>query len=86
LILLDAGPEVVGMASQAFGLHWHDGRRKQRHAPDYFARLADGRGRVVNIRAGDRIDEAAAESFAATERAEGQRAGSSPVWGPRIRC
>ncbi|MDX6351659.1 MAG: hypothetical protein QOF84_6449 [Streptomyces sp.] len=78
MILLDAGPEVVGMASQAFGLHWHDGRRKQRHAPDYFVRLADGRGRVVNIRAGDRIDEAAAESFAATERARGSGLGVRP--------
>ncbi|WP_030061849.1 MULTISPECIES: TnsA-like heteromeric transposase endonuclease subunit [Streptomyces] len=69
LILLDADPEVVGIASQPFWLHWHDGRRKRRHAPDYFVRLADGRGRVVDVRAGDRIDEAAAESFEATARA-----------------
>jgi hypothetical protein len=69
LILLDADPEVVRIASQPFWLHWHDGRRKQRHAPDYFVRLADGRCGVVDVRAGDRIDEAAAESFAATERA-----------------
>lgn len=71
LILLDADPEVAGIASQPFWLHWHDETRKRRHAPDYFVRLADGRGRVVDVRAGDRIDEAAAESFAATARACG---------------
>ncbi|MFQ6852993.1 TnsA-like heteromeric transposase endonuclease subunit [Streptomyces sp. 35M1] len=71
LILLDADPSVVGMASQPFWLHWHDGTRKRRHAPDYFVRLADGRGRVVDVRAGDRIAEAAAESFEVTARACG---------------
>lgn len=69
LILLDADSEVTGIASQPFWLHWHDGRRKRRHAPDYFVRLSDGRGRVVDVRAGDRIDAAAAESFEAMERA-----------------
>ncbi|MEU8465780.1 TnsA-like heteromeric transposase endonuclease subunit [Streptomyces sp. NPDC029003] len=34
-----------------------------------FVRLADGRARVVDVRAGDQIDEASAEAFAATERA-----------------
>ncbi|MFC9636807.1 TnsA-like heteromeric transposase endonuclease subunit [Streptomyces mirabilis] len=69
LILLDGDPDVAGIASQPFWLHWHDGERKRRHAPDYFVRLADGRGRVVDVRAGDQIDEASAEAFAATERA-----------------
>ncbi|WST58115.1 TnsA-like heteromeric transposase endonuclease subunit [Streptomyces rubiginosohelvolus] len=69
LILLDADPEVVGIASQPFWLHWYDGTRKRRHAPDYFVRLADGRGRVVDVRAGDQIDDAAAASFDATGRA-----------------
>ncbi|MFC8075189.1 hypothetical protein ACFUN8_06585 [Streptomyces sp. NPDC057307] len=54
LILLDRDPEVVGVASQPFWLHWHDGQRPRRHAPDYFVRLADGRARVVDVRAGDR--------------------------------
>ncbi|MEF3115216.1 TnsA-like heteromeric transposase endonuclease subunit [Streptomyces chrestomyceticus] len=69
LILLDADSQVTGIASQPFWLHWHDGRRRRRHAPDYFVRLADGQGRVVDVRAVDRVDEAAAEVFAATERA-----------------
>ncbi|MFE5588166.1 TnsA-like heteromeric transposase endonuclease subunit [Kitasatospora sp. NPDC056531] len=71
LILLDADPQVTGIASQPFWLHWHDGQRRRRHAPDYFVRLADGRGRVVDVRAADRLDEAAAQAFAATERACG---------------
>lgn len=45
LIQLDFAPEGVGIASQPFWLHWHDGERKRRHAPDYFVRLADGRAR-----------------------------------------
>ncbi len=69
LILLDREPEVVGIASQPFWLHWHDGKRLRRHAPDYFVRLADGRGRVVDVRAGDRIEQADAEAFDATEQA-----------------
>ncbi|MEU4119063.1 TnsA-like heteromeric transposase endonuclease subunit [Kitasatospora sp. NPDC028055] len=69
LILLDREPAVVGIASQPFWLRWHDGQRQRRHAPDYFVRLADGRGRVVDVRADDRIDRTDAEAFAATERA-----------------
>ncbi|MEU3720316.1 TnsA-like heteromeric transposase endonuclease subunit [Streptomyces californicus] len=65
----DAGPEVAWMASQPFWLRWYDGTRRRRHAPDCFVRLADGRGRVVDVRAGDRIDNAAAVSFEATGRA-----------------
>lgn len=69
LILLDSDPDVTGIASQPFWLHWHDGSRKRRHAPDYFVRLADGRGQIVDVRAGDRIDEATAGAFEATELA-----------------
>ncbi|MFI5689905.1 TnsA-like heteromeric transposase endonuclease subunit [Streptomyces sp. NPDC051636] len=69
LILLDRDPQVLGIASQPFWLHWHDGARRRRHAPDYFVRLADGRGRVVDVRADDRVDDAAAESFEAMELA-----------------
>ncbi|MFF7191390.1 TnsA-like heteromeric transposase endonuclease subunit [Streptomyces sp. NPDC008222] len=69
LILMDRDPQVVGIASQPFWLHWHDGTRRRRHAPDYFVRLADGRGRVVDVRAADRVDDGAAESFEAMEMA-----------------
>ena len=44
LMLLDFDPAVTAVASQPFWLHWHEGRRSRRHAPDFFARLADGDG------------------------------------------
>jgi hypothetical protein len=69
LILLDRDPLVTAIASQPFWLHWHDGERERRHAPDFFVRLADGRGRVVDVRAEDDMDEETREAFAATERA-----------------
>jgi hypothetical protein len=69
LILLDADPDVKGIASQPFWLHWDDGSRKRRHAPDYFVRLADGRCRVVDVRASDQLDETTAGAFEATEQA-----------------
>jgi hypothetical protein len=47
-------------------LHWEGERGRRRHAPDYFARRADGTGVVVDVRADDRIEEADAEAFAVT--------------------
>lgn len=69
LLLLDRDPQVVGIASQPFWLHWADGRRKRRHAPDYFVRLSDGRCRVVDVRAQEDMDDRTREAFAATRRA-----------------
>jgi putative transposase len=63
LILPDFAPEVVGIASQPFWLHWRVGEEKRRHAPDYFVRLADGRARVVDVRAEDQVDERTAEAL-----------------------
>lgn len=69
LILLDHDPQVVAVASQPFWLHWHDGTRKRRHAPDHFARLSDGGARIVDARAADEMDEATREAFDATRHA-----------------
>jgi hypothetical protein len=69
LMLLDFDPAVTAVASQPFWLHWHDGRRSRRHAPDFFARLADGTGVVVDVRADDRIEPRDAEAFEVTARA-----------------
>lgn len=60
------------MAAQPFWLRWHDGVRERRHAPDFFVRLADGTGMVVDVRADERIEPADREAFEATERACGQ--------------
>ncbi|ELB87308.1 TnsA-like heteromeric transposase endonuclease subunit [Rhodococcus opacus] len=66
---LDFDRDVVGIASQPFWLHWSDGRRKRRHAPDYFARLADGSGVVIDVRADDAIEPRDAEAFTVTAQA-----------------
>jgi hypothetical protein len=82
---LDFDPQVVGLAAQPFWLHWHDGHRQRRHAPDYFMRRDDGTGVVVDVRADDRIRAGDAEAFAATARACAQvgwefvRLGAAPL-------
>ncbi|MFD8340319.1 TnsA-like heteromeric transposase endonuclease subunit [Streptomyces solisilvae] len=69
LVLMDFDPEVVGIASQPFWLHWHDGERERRHAPDYFMRRADGSAVVVDVRADERIEPKDAEAFEVTRLA-----------------
>src|SRR5664280_2307171 len=55
LMLLDHDPAVVGIASQPFWLFWqHDGKLRS-HAPDYFARRADGSAVVVDCQPLTRI-------------------------------
>jgi hypothetical protein len=68
-MLLDFDPQVTGFASQPFWLFWPQGQRTRSHAPDFFARRADGTGVVVDVRADDRIEPRDAEAFAATEQA-----------------
>jgi hypothetical protein len=70
LMLLDFDPEVTGVAAQPLCLHWRDAAGKmRRHVPDFFARLGDGRGVVIDVRPDDRIPERDAEVFAVTARA-----------------
>lgn len=69
VMTLDFDPEIVGIASQPFWLHWHDGHRPRRHCPDYFVRRSDGTAMVIDVRADDRIEPKDAEAFAATEEA-----------------
>ncbi|WP_373865095.1 TnsA-like heteromeric transposase endonuclease subunit [Streptomyces rishiriensis] len=69
LVLMDFDPKVVGIASQPFWLHWHDGERERRHAPDYFVRRADGSAVVVDVRADERIEPKDAEAFEVTRLA-----------------
>lgn len=67
---LDFDPDVVGLSSQPFRLSWEqDGDNYWSHTPDYFARLRDGTGVVVDVRDDDRIEPKDAEAFAATARA-----------------
>lgn len=70
LMLMDFDPAVRAVASQPFWLHWQDGQgQARRHAPDFFARRADGTAVVVDVRPDDRIPERDAETFAVTARA-----------------
>lgn len=69
LVLMDFDPKVVGIASQPFWLHWHDGERERRHAPDYFVRRSDGSAVVVDVRADERIEPRDAEAFEVTRLA-----------------
>ncbi|MEV8638352.1 TnsA-like heteromeric transposase endonuclease subunit [Streptosporangium sp. NPDC051023] len=68
VMALDFDPHVVGISSQPFQLLWHDGVRKRTHTPDYFARLADGTGLVIDVRPDDRITPEDTGAFAATRR------------------
>jgi hypothetical protein len=69
VMMLDHSPQVTAFSSQPFWLSWPAGGKVRRHAPDYFARLADGTGVVIDVRADDRIKPEDAAAFAATEAA-----------------
>jgi len=72
VMLLDFDPQVTAIAAQPFWLRWRDDAgRSRRHAPDLFARMADGSGLVIDVRPDDRIEEKDAEAFAAAEDACG---------------
>lgn len=70
LMLMDFDPVVRAVSSQPFWLCWRDREgRARRHAPDFFARLADGSGVVVDVRPDERIPARDAETFALTASA-----------------
>jgi hypothetical protein len=70
LMLLDFDPEVTAIAAQPFWLHWRDDAgRSRRHAPDLFARMADGSAAVIDVRPDDRIEPRDAEAFEVTRKA-----------------
>lgn len=64
LIELDFANDVVGIASQPFRLTVQDAGRRVEHTPDYFVRLADGTGVVIDVRPDELVDEAAQAVFA----------------------
>lgn len=69
VMALDHDADVSGLSSQPFRLWWEQDGKKRNHTPDYFARLRDGTGVVIDVRAEDDIEPEDAEAFAATERA-----------------
>ena len=73
VMAMDFDPDITGIASQPFWLHWRDeDGRARRHAPDFFARRADGSGLVVDVRPDDRIPAKDAGVFRMTAAACGQ--------------
>ncbi|MFD3456059.1 TnsA-like heteromeric transposase endonuclease subunit [Streptomyces sp. NPDC058691] len=64
---LDFEPSVVALASQPFRLAWRGDGWERAHTPDYFARLADGSGLVVDVRPQALVDEESAAIFASTK-------------------
>ncbi|HEY5987806.1 MAG TPA: TnsA-like heteromeric transposase endonuclease subunit, partial [Streptosporangiaceae bacterium] len=68
-MMLDFDRRVVAFSSQPFWLSWTEETKVRRHAPDYFARLADGTAMVIDVRADDQIPAKDAEVFEMTARA-----------------
>jgi hypothetical protein len=86
-MVLDFDPDVTGFAAQPFWLSWPDADRARSHAPDFFARTADGTGIVIDCRPAERVRPRDAEAFAAPERACAEVdwryrlvTGHDPVW------
>ncbi|QOT15328.1 TnsA-like heteromeric transposase endonuclease subunit [Paenarthrobacter sp. YJN-5] len=66
LMLADYDQDVLGIASQPFAVLWPKGTEGVRgHVPDFFLRLRDGSGRVVDVRHRDHL-EAGSRQFAMT--------------------
>jgi hypothetical protein len=54
-------------------LHWvSESGQARRHAPDFFARRADGTGMLIDVRPDDRVSAADSAVFAATAAVAGQ--------------
>lgn len=70
LIALDFDPDVIAVSSQPFRLQYRAGGRWRKHTPDFFARLRDGGGRVLDVKGSKRAEEPKTRAvFAATRRA-----------------
>jgi hypothetical protein len=65
-MMLDFDPAVAGFSSQPFWLSWREEGKTRRHAPDYFARMADGTAAVIDVRADDQVPARDAEVFEVT--------------------
>lgn len=66
---MDFDRDVVGLSSQPFTLTWVDQGGRVSHTPDYFARLADGTARVVDVRPAGRVKPTDAAKFEVTAAA-----------------
>ena len=68
--MLDFDPADTAIVSQPFWLHWRTPAAKSPASPaDFFARLAGGRGLVIDSRPEGVADDGDREAFTATARA-----------------
>ncbi|MHB1731904.1 MAG: TnsA-like heteromeric transposase endonuclease subunit [Ferrimicrobium acidiphilum] len=65
LLETDWGNESVAISAQPFLVHWEN-PTKRRHVPDYFVRLRNGDGLIVDVRPSGRIDDTTRTAFAFT--------------------
>lgn len=66
LLAADAATDIIAIAAQPLALLWPRGTLGHRdHVPDFFVRLSNGDGRLVDVRSAERV-EANAEQFALT--------------------
>ncbi|WAH96983.1 TnsA-like heteromeric transposase endonuclease subunit [Arthrobacter sp. MMS18-M83] len=69
LLSADHDRDVVGVASQPFAFLWPRGTEGSRgHVPDFFVRLRDGTGRVVDVKPAGRV-RSAERQFSLTREA-----------------
>lgn len=69
LLSADTATDVVAIAAQPLALLWPRGTRGHHdHVPDFFVRLSNGDGRVVDVRSPARVEKNA-EQFALTRKA-----------------
>lgn len=63
LLAADFDPDVVAIAAQPMAILWpHRTAHSRSHTPDFFVRLADGDGLVVDVRHPDRVGPATRQS------------------------
>lgn len=69
LLAADFDPRIVGISAQPLALLWPKGTTGQKnHVPDFFVRLSNGDGRLVDVRRPDRVDDSAVQ-FGMTRQA-----------------
>jgi hypothetical protein len=71
-MLLDFDPAIVAFSAQPFWLIWSGQQGERTHAPDFFARRADGTGVVIDVRPDDLVNPEVAEVFDVTAGACGE--------------
>jgi len=70
LTLMDFDRSIMDVAAQPFWLFWSsESRRARSHAPDFFARLSDGTGVVVDVRPAQQVRPRDAQAFEAARQA-----------------